>query len=210
MRKKVKLIYNWGINDVNYKVTKTVVVEGKHKRVWICPYYRDWSDMIMRCFDSKYQKKCPTYKGCTITENWKYLSNFIKWVDSQPNRNWQNCVPDKDFLANGNKHYSPETVVYIHKGLNNFITDSAKARGEYMIGVAATEHKKKPYQASCRNPFTKKLEWLGRFPTELEAHLAWKAYKHKTALIFMEQESDERVRSALSSRYAPETDWTNR
>lgn len=173
MRKKVKLVCGWGINDVDYKVTRTTIVDGKRKTLWTCPYYQDWRNMISRCFNSGYQKKYPTYIGCTITEDWKYLSNFIKWVENQPNKDWQNCSPDKDYLIEGNKHYTPETVVYIPKDLNNFITDCTKDRGDCMIGVTAIGGKLNPYKARCSNPFTKKLEHLGTFATELEAHLAW-------------------------------------
>lgn len=207
MRKKVKLVCGWGINDVDYKVTRTTIIDGKQKIVWCCPYYQDWLSMIARCFDSKYQKKRPTYIGCTITEDWKYLSNFIKWVDSQPNKDWQNCSPDKDYLIEGNKHYSPETVVYIPKGLNLFIIDRGNARGDCMIGVDATGREKKPYRARCSNPFTKKLEHVGYFATELEAHLAWKAKKHEHSLQFADLQDDPRVAKVLMERYAPDTDW---
>ena len=201
MRKKVKLVCGWGINDVDYPVQITDTINGKRKHVWKCPYYADWISMINRCFNSKSQKRNPTYLDCTITDDWKYLSNFIKWVDSQPNKDWQNCSPDKDYLIAGNKHYSPETVVYIPQSLNNFITDRGKARGDYMIGVDATGSKINPYKAQCSNPFTKKREYLGRFTTELEAHKAWQAKKHEYACKLADLQQDERVAKRLREMY---------
>ena len=52
-RKKDKLVFGWGINDVDYAVHRTEVVNGKHKIVWTCPYYRKWVSIIARCFDIK-------------------------------------------------------------------------------------------------------------------------------------------------------------
>lgn len=194
--------FGWGINDVNYSVTRYAIVDGKYKQVWMCQYYADWKEILKRCFNEKLHQKHPTYKNCTIYEGWKYLSNFIKWVDSQPNRDWQNCSPDKDLLIVGNKQYSPDTVVYIPAALNRFILDRGNDRGELMIGVCPNHHKDKPYQAQCSNPFNKrKGGYIGVFITELEAHLAWKAKKHEYACKLAESQEDPRVAEALRSRY---------
>ena len=142
-RKKNKLVYGWGVNDVSYEVTRCEVVNGKKKQTWVCPYYKKWRNIIRRCFDPKYQERKPTYKGCTVCEDWKYFSNFIKWVDSQPNKDWMNCEPDKDFLSIGDKHYSPDTVVFISQKVNSFIKDRSIARGGYMIGVSYCHNQKK-------------------------------------------------------------------
>ena len=205
---KNKLVYGWGVNDVDYEVTKHEVVNGKKKCVWMCPYYNKWIHILARCFCTKYQESYPTYKGCTISEEWKHLSGFIKWVDSQPNRDWINCESDKDFLSIGNKHYSPETVVFVSKKVNSFIIDCGKSRGDYMIGVCykPSESKKNPYKANCSNPFVDKQEYLGRYPTELEAHLAWKARKHELACLLADLQTDERIASRLREMYAPDKD----
>lgn len=107
-------IYGWGVNDVNYNTAKRIElphINGKRrsKGVWVCPYYDDWVGVIERCFCSKFKTKWPTYQDCTLTEDWKYLSNFIKWVDSQPNKDWKSCALDKDLLVTGNKFYGLET-----------------------------------------------------------------------------------------------------
>lgn len=207
-------VYDWGINDVNYPIYKRnriPNIDGKYKTkiVWHCPYYRDWHSMLCRCFSCKKQKHSPTYIGCTVSEDWRYLSNFIKWVDSQPNRDWIDCSPDKDFLIEGNKHYSPETVVYISKDLNKFINDGSKHRGFCMIGVVyrASKNKKNPYEAYCNNPFTKKQVCLGSYPTEIEAHKAWQAKKHEHACSLAKLQYDSRVEKILLERYLPEKDW---
>lgn len=198
---KNKLVYGWGINDVEYAVTKYEVIDGKEKITWTCPYYEDWSKMIQRCFDEKRIARFPTYKNCTICEEWKHLSNFIKWVDSQPNRDWQNCVLDKDLLISGNKHYSPNTAVYVTPNLNGFILDSNKSRGELMIGVTTADSKRNPYRSRCRNPFNRECEYLGLFESEVAAHLAWKNKKHEHACKLAELQEDNRVAKRLREMY---------
>lgn len=207
-RKKNKLVYGWGINEVDYDVYRYEIVNGKRRWVWICPYYQKWKNIIQRCFCPKEQTRNPTYKGCTITEQWKRLSEFIKWVDSQPNKDWENCQPDKDILFVGNKHYSPETVVFVSAKVNSFIIDCGKSRGKYMIGVCYSGSKNKPYMANCCNPFTGKAKKIGRYKTEIEAHLAWQAYKHEMSCLLADLQSDPRVAQALRQRYAPDKDWT--
>ena len=210
-RNRNKLICGWGVVDVAYNVTRSETINGKRKLVWICPYYVKWKSIIERCLCPKKQVKCPTYKGCTITEDWKHLSNFIKWVDSQPNRDWVKCEPDKDFLVQGNKHYSPETVVFVPRKVNTFIIDCGKSRGSYMIGVNYEPYngKKNPYKANCRNPFGGS-SYIGMFPTEIEAHKAWQAKKHEYACLLADEQTDERIASRLREMYASDTDWTNK
>jgi hypothetical protein len=203
-------IYGWGVVDVNYNVYSRKIVGGKVISFRSCGYYTDWQSILTRCLSEKCHNRQPTYSNCTVCESWKYLSNFIKWVDSQPNNDWINCIPDKDLLYRGNKHYSATTVVYVNQELNKFVTDSARARGTHMIGVTHQPQGSKinPYVSRCANPFIKNNTNLGRFKTELEAHKAWQAKKHECACKFADLQEDPRVAEALRQRYAPDKDWT--
>jgi hypothetical protein len=206
-----KLVYGWGINDVNYPVQRYQSINGGSRRFWICPYYQDWKNILERCFSSKLHQRRPTYIGCTIDFNWKHLSGFIKWVDSQPNKDWQNCEPDKDLLGGDNKHYGEGNVVYIPAYLNNFIVSGVSRRGNWMMGVTYKGNSKAPFQAQCANPFGQyKSDGrnLGYFKTELEAHKAWQAKKHGYACQLADLQEDPRVAQALRERYAPDKDWT--
>ena len=198
-------VCGWGINDVNYKIRPVST------RV-LCPYYQDWASIIERCHNSKYQDRQPSYKGCIIVEEWKYLSNFIKWVDSQPNRDWKNCVPDKDLLSAELKYYGPSTVAYLSQRLNNFLISEKKRKVCILIGVALRpDLKTKPFRAFCRNPYSQrktKATDLGYFRTELEAHKAWQAKKHEYACMLAGDQIDTRVADALRQRYSPDKDWT--
>lgn len=205
-------VFGFGINDVNYRVKlkeELPRVNGHRKRkvIWDCPYYRDWQEMLRRGFSDRFKKRQPAYKDCTVCSEWKYLSNFIEWVDSQPNKNWQNCSLDKDFLSEGNKIYSPETCVYIPQGLNVFI--SKGVRGECLLGVRPTGNVTNPYNANCKNPFDiGGKSWIGVFTTELEAHKAWQAKKHEYACKLADLQDDPRISKVLRERYAPDKDWT--
>lgn len=199
-------VFGWGISDVRYNIYKTEEmpkINGKRnqKILWCCPYYQDWSGMIERCYSPKYQARQPTYVGCMIEEQWKYLSNFIEWVDSQPNRDWQNFPLDKDFLGRGDKLYSPNTCAYIPKTLNNFINDRINHRGNFMLGVSTSCSKPNPYQARCSNPFTRRVDYLGVFPTEMDAHLAWLNKKRAHATVLAKGQTDPRIAEALINMY---------
>lgn len=205
VRKRNRLIYGVGFVDIDYEVTRSENVGGKHKIVWICPYYSKWSGMLERCYSGKWLNKHQSYLGCAVHPSWLYLSNFIKWVDSQPNRDWQMCNLDKDLLIEGNKLYSPNTCVFIDQRINKFLTDSAKNRGDCLIGV--TYHRRDNiYEVKCCNPFADNKEdgrYLGRYIDELEAHLAWKAKKHEYACRLADLQTDMRVAEALRNRYSP-------
>lgn len=197
MRKKNRLIYGVGINDANYEVQKFEKVDNKWKQTWICPIYQRWKDTITRGYSEKFKERNPTYKDCTVDEGWHRFSNFKKWMDDQ---DWEGKCLDKDLLFPGNKVYSPETCVFIDKRVNNFLTDSGKTRGEFLIGVHF--HKRdNTFQSHCKDPFKINTEYLGIFNTEQSAHEAWRKTKHKYALQLAELETDPRIIEALSTRY---------
>lgn len=207
--KKNKLVYGWGINDSDTPVYKYKKVDGYWKVVSKCPIYVDWQSVLQRCFDNKFKTKYPTYKDCTVCEEWRYFSNFRNWVlNIQPNKNWENCVLDKDILLYGNKEYSPDTCVYVEDSLNLFFNINSAKRGGNLIG--ASYHKVvNKYGSKCQDPFNG-IVHLGYFHTELEAHKAWQAKKHEYACQLADLQQDPRVANALKERYAPDRDWTNK
>lgn len=209
-------VRGWGINDVNYivRVYRELPPKGgkRSKRlVWSCGYYEHWQRMLQRCYSETCQATRPNYIGCSVDINWKYLSNFIEWTDSQPNRDWEKCSLDKDLLSLQGNYYSPETAVYIPQNINSFVIPQTKNRGDFMIGVSWNKaSRNKPYQSQCNNPFTKRVQYLKCFATELEAHKAWQAKKHEYACMLADLQPDLRVAEALCQRYSPDKDWTKR
>ena len=204
--KAKKLVFGVGINDAVYVVVKweTTEVNGvrKQKLVWVCPYYRVWYNMLQRCYSPKYQEKYPTYRGCSVSEEWLTFSNFKRWMEGQ---DWEGLQLDKDLLFAGNKVYSKETCVFVTNGVNSFTIDCRASRGEWPLGVYWNKPAGK-FLSQCRNPFTKKQEHLGYFTCKEQAHQAWLNRKLELATLLAAEQTDERVAKALISRY---TNYTN-
>lgn len=193
MRKKTKLVQGVGVNDADYPVTK----KENGKMVWRCPYYRTWSNMLRRAYSDKYKQKYPTYEDVAVCEEWHSFTRFRAWMMEQ---DWDGKQLDKDILFQGNKEYSPYTCVFVGGDVNNFLLDSAAARGEWPLGASWHERDKK-FMSQCSNPFTKKDEYLGSFTCSNQAHLAWKKRKHELACQLADLQTDERVAEALRNRY---------
>lgn len=197
MKTKDKKVHGFGINDADYNVTKHVKVNGKWKRVWGCPYYEVWHNMIRRCYDEEYLNKNPTYCGCSVWDEWMYFSNFKSWMESQ---DWKGKQQDKDILIFGNKIYSPETSRFVDARVNSFIRDLTKSRGDWPLGVSWHKVANK-FQARCSNPFTGRYESLGLFTCPNEAHEAWRKKKHEHACALAELQTDQDIAEALRNRF---------
>lgn len=187
----MKLVQGVGINDANYVVRPTI--NGK---LVTCPFYGVWKGMLTRCYSSKYHERRPTYLGCSVFQEWLTFSNFRAWMETQ---DYIGKELDKDILFKGNKIYSPQTCVFVPANVNLLLTDCINKRGNYLIGVCWNKTVGK-FQADCRDGSGKRV-YLGCYTTELEAHLAWKACKHKIACKLAEGQSDPRVAEALRIRY---------
>ena len=199
--KAKKLVCGVGINDADYVTHKweTIEVNGKRKSkcVWECPYHRVWHSMLQRCCSPKYQEKSPTYKGCSVSEEWLSFSNFRAWMEAQ---DFEGMQLDKDLLLEGNKVYSKETCVFVTKVVNNFTIDRSNDRGEWSIGASWHKGAGK-FVSQCSNPFTKKQEHLGYFMCEKKAHQAWLERKLELATLLAAEQTDESVAKALIERY---------
>lgn len=184
-RSKVQHI---GINDSDEIVGKRI--NGKMKQ---CPIYVTWCNMLKRCYSSLTQEKQPSYKGCSVCDEWLVFSNFKKWMEEQ---DWEGKFLDKDLLFPGNKIYSPETCILVSRGVNNFLTSRSRDRGSFPLGVSWHSPSKK-FCAYVSNPFLSKQEHLGLFNTAEEAHAAWLSRKKEIAKELAAQQEDGRVAAAL-------------
>lgn len=170
---KGRLVFGVGINDADYGVHKYERVNGKWKVTWRCPYYEKWVNMLRRCYSPRSLEKYPTYRGCTVCDEWLTFSNFREWMETQE---WEGRALDKDFLIEGNKIYSPSTCIFLPSKLNSFITTRGNDRGQYPLGVSyMKKHKKmvnersKPYQSSISDQKGSQID-LGYYSTTEEAH----------------------------------------
>ena len=156
------------LGEGEYKVRKN----GKHT-----DEYRIWYNMLMRCYDSKYQKNKPTYKGCKVED---YLLNFQHMAEWIKNNYYE--VPgevmhlDKDILCKGNKVYNRETCIFVPQRINNLFTKRNNNRGDSPIGTDISPSGN--YQVRCNNGYGK-LDYLGTYSTEEEAFRVYKNYKEK-------------------------------
>lgn len=72
--------------------------------------YNTWADMIQRCYDPKWHKKKPTYRDCSVCEEWYNYQVFSEWFE----KNYiEGFHLDKDIKVNGNRVYSPETCLFV-------------------------------------------------------------------------------------------------
>ena len=192
-----KYVEGVGINDANYAVFSGRVG-------LLCPYYNVWREMLKRCYSSRYQKSKPTYKGCTVCEEWHLFSNFKSWMEQQ---DYLGKQLDKDLLIYRNKIYSPETCCFVSKKVNTFLLKCDKSRGIYPLGVSY-RNKLADMVNEFTSPFrarvsitTKHQTHLGYFKTPEEAHRAWQKAKAALAFDLALEQTDERVKQGLMRVY---------
>lgn len=162
---RAELIYGVAVNDDD----RFVVDENG---VYY-PSYTAWIHMLKRCYDEKYHEKHPTYKGCSVDERWLHYGTFRRWFEDPENGYMPGYELEKDIRVHYNKVYSPETCLIVPRFINTLFTKADKMRGDTMIGVTKTEQG----NYSARLAKGNKQVYLGRFPTEMDAFLAYKREK---------------------------------
>ena len=139
--------------------------------------YRLWYNMLTRCFYEDYQTKFPTYKGCSVSDNFLNYTFFYDWCQEQIGFDKKGWHLDKDILYKDNKMYSESTCIFVPSEINSFFTSCNKVRGEYPVGVSLQTGYKKYMATVC---VAGKNKNLGRYNTVEEAFAVYK--KHKEAL----------------------------
>lgn len=180
--------YGVGINDMDGLIKSRSI---EHK------YYKLWQIMHCRCYDPKWHEKEPTYKNCSVCDEWKLLSNFISFCR-------ENYVDgfelDKDILSiNGVKVYSPETCAFIPQEINKLLSSNKKNRGTYPMGVSY--HKAAKLFTSQINKKGKRIH-LGCYATPEEAFNVYKTERELYIKDIAKEYFDkglitERVKNAL-------------
>jgi hypothetical protein len=79
--------------------------------------YAKWRSMWNRTTEEFIQTR-PTYRGVAVCEDWRYLSNFVAWIESQATyldfkTSIKGYCIDKDTILPGNKLYCPEYCLLI-------------------------------------------------------------------------------------------------
>ena len=140
-----KLVCGMGTNDLD----EPAYINGKQLK-----FYNVWKSMICRCYSEKCQARFPTYRDCSVCNDWLLLSKFKEWFDA----NYRTGMSlDKDILIQGNKVYSPDTCRFVPEYINSLLTDAGAIRGNLPCGVVAVKSTSKTgeintaYRARCRD-----------------------------------------------------------
>lgn len=87
--------------------------EGEYSTKSRRPTYQKWRNMLARCYDYEYQRKNPSYKGCSVASVWHNFQNFAAWMEHKGYRGQSGIHLDKDVKLEGNRVYSPEACSLI-------------------------------------------------------------------------------------------------
>ncbi len=80
--------------------------------------YKCWLHMLERCYSEKYHKMKPTYKECSVCDEWLNFQNFADWhIKNHPKESGVYHL-DKDLTVSGNKVYSPQACSFISANEN--------------------------------------------------------------------------------------------
>jgi len=169
-------IVSGSIKNVYHKSVKGVAFFGEgvfsakeHRFI-----YKNWVNMIERCFSQKYKNKNPTYRDCYLCEEWHNFQNFAKWFEENFNpTTMQRWHLDKDILVKGNKVYSPETCCFVPREINNLLHDGkSNKKSNLPVGV-----RKEGNRYSVRMNFDGKNKRIGVFDTAVKAGIAYQSAK---------------------------------
>jgi hypothetical protein len=142
--------------------------------------YMTWREMIRRCYSEKYHERCPTYKGCSVAEEWHCFQNFAEWYDQNYYQiEGEVTHLDKDIIVKGNRVYSPNTCVFVPQKINVLFIKNNIRRGDLPIGVSLKKSSKKlPYVVVFSIGIGKTIT-IGCYGTPEEAFNSYKELKEK-------------------------------
>ena len=159
-------LFGVGINDADY-----VVYRMENGKQVSCPYHTSWRNMLKRCYCEDYQKKQPTYKGCTVCDEWLTFTNFRAWMKTQE---WEGKELDKDIIKFGNKVYAPDMCLFVTRAINSLLNYRRETRCPQGVYFCKDTHQ---HRAEIIASGVKTR--IGRFDT---ADAASVAYKHAKAV----------------------------
>ena len=169
---KIRLVYGFGVNDADYHTQPLDHDTGKQV---ICPVSKRWRNMLKRVYYPTDLARHPTYIDATICDEWRSFMAFRGWYLEQEAvlGDLSDLDLDKDILIAGNKHYSPETCVFVTHAVNLLLKGGA-ARGRWPPGV---------FQVTSSGRFFAQLKragkscYLGTYDTAEEAARAYRTGK---------------------------------
>ena len=86
--------------------------------------YRDWSQILHRCYYEPYVEQRPRYQQVEICEEWRNYQNFAKWHrENYYEVEGEKMALDKDLFSVGTPFYSPEFCVFLPTRINNALAN---------------------------------------------------------------------------------------
>lgn len=145
------------------------------------PEYSCWLGVLERCYDPKWHEDKPTYKGCTVSNNFKQFPYFKEWCNNQIGFKSidDRGLPfhlDKDILVKGNKQYNENVCVFIPHDINTLLLQGGRSKDNLPLGVSLSSNKEKYLACVNKGGISVKL---GTFNTVEQAFNAYKEHKEE-------------------------------
>jgi hypothetical protein len=167
--------------------------------------YKTWHNMLGRCFIPKRMRG--SYEGITCCKEWLNFQNYAQWYkDNYYEVRNERMEIDKDILVKGNKVYSPEFCVFLPQRINLLLINRKNHRGKTLLG---TRHNDNGTFSAHAVGSDEKSQYLGTFPTEIEAFNAYKEFRENVFKEVAEEykgEIPDSVYQALINRKIDITD----
>jgi hypothetical protein len=167
--------------------------------------YSIWSNMIARCYDENRLSVHPTYRKCSVCDDWLIFSNFKSWFDENYIEGFQ---LDKDLLSGGESIYSPSTCCFLPQELNKAITMRDQSARSLPPGVVKHSWTKGCVRYSAQVGGGASHRHVGYFATPEEAFVSYKDAKEQyvkelAVKYYNQQMISERVYNALLNYKVP-------
>lgn len=166
--------------------------------------YKEWYNMLARCYDEEYKVKKPTYKDCVADEYFHNFQNFAKWYeDNYYEIEGEAMCLDKDILCKGNKEYAPDKCIFVPERINTLFVKNDVDRGNCPIGVSYNKANGK-YVAHCQ--VENRQKYLGQYNTVEEAFQAYKEFKENYIKEVADEYKDKIPQRLYEAMYRYEID----
>jgi len=198
-----KTVYGIGyLGDGKYKAKVNDIISVQ---------YYTWHGMLSRCYNEKTLKKQPTYKGCSVAEEWYNFQVFSKWYDEHYYEvDGQTMALDKDIKNKGNKVYSPNNCIIVPQCINTLFVKNDANRGKFPIGVSEKEDKYGfIYRARCNNILINRCVHLGYYTTPEKAYEQYKYYKEQHIKEVADYYQDQIPKELYDAMYGYEVEITD-
>ena len=141
------------------------------------PCYSAWTDIMQRCYSSRWKEKHTTYKDTTLCRDWHDYQRFAIWYYNHYKEGFQ---VDKDILSDYYKivpTYSPMTCRMIPRELNMLLVNRLGKSRNMDLPLGVCIHKPSGrFVAWCNNGEGKTIN-LGYKSSPQEAFELYKEYK---------------------------------